>query len=376
MKKAPVGIDDARRVDALRGYDVLDSASDEAFDGVVALIGEVCRVPIALISLLDDDRMWVKACHGSWDFSVTRAISFCGHAIVEPDDVFVVNDASADVRFYDNPLVVGDPFIRFYAAAPLVTAEGFALGTLCILDTEPRTLAERDRAVLRLGARCVIALLEDRRSHGQLERAQVDRRKLARDNDDLAGEIERRAAVEARLAYAARHDQLTSLPNRGYFVERLRSRLATEPASRTRPPFAVMFVDIDRFKDVNDTFGHLLGDELLIAIARRLSHFVRGNDIVARLGGDEFTVLIDVVQDLESLAHLAERLGGAIAVPFRLGGADIGVSASVGIVIATDAYVRAEDVLRDADTAMFAAKAAGRNRFEFFRDDARKMRIP
>ncbi len=115
---------------------------------------------------------------------------------------------------------------------------------------------------------------------------------------------------------------------------------------------------------MNDTFGHLIGDELLVAIARRLLHFVRGNDVVARLGGDEFTVLVDVVRDPDALARLAERLARAVAVPFRLDGIDVSVSVSIGIVLASDTYVRAEDLLRDADAAMFRAKAAGRNRYE------------
>ncbi len=277
-------------------------------------------------------------------------------------------DASDDPRFSDNPIVDGEPYIRFYAGAPLVTNENHALGALCILDHRRRVLAPNERAILEIASTCVVAMLEERRSTLRLTYALGDRRRLVRHNEDLAGEIERRAAREERLAFELRHDALTQLPNRTYFIERVRARMAAHRTPRGRTPFAVMFLDVDHFKAVNDSLGHLFGDALLAAVARRLTHFVRGADIVARLSGDEFTVLVDVAGDLESIARLATSLADAVAVPFRHDGHDVTVSASIGIVIATDAYERVEDILRDADAAMFAAKASGRNRCEFFRN--------
>lgn len=193
---------------------------------------------------------------------------------------------------------------------------------------------------------------------------------LAR-NGELAAEIERRRDVERRLTFAAAHDSLTDLPNRKFFVDRLRARFSTARTHERDLPFAVMFLDIDRFKTVNDTLGHLYGDRLLSAVARRLQQCVRARDVVARLGGDEFTILVDAASDRRSLGELAERIRRAIATPFRLESSDVNVSASIGIVLDDGSHANAEDVLRDADIAMFAAKSGGRNRHEFFREELR-----
>jgi diguanylate cyclase (GGDEF)-like protein/PAS domain S-box-containing protein len=174
---------------------------------------------------------------------------------------------------------------------------------------------------------------------------------------DAVKDITDQRALEAQLTYQAFHDPLTGLPNRALFRERVEYALASRSAHHVH----VLFVDLDRFKTVNDSLGHRSGDELLVAVADRLLPALRGDDTLARLGGDEFAVLTLGVPDGGEL--VARRILEALHEPFRLAGGDVSVSASVGV--ACDAG-SAEELLRDADIAMYGAKAAGRNRYEVF----------
>jgi diguanylate cyclase (GGDEF)-like protein/PAS domain S-box-containing protein len=174
-----------------------------------------------------------------------------------------------------------------------------------------------------------------------------------------------RKLAEEQLIHDALYDPLTGLPNRTLFLDRLGHRI--DHARRRKDPlFAVLFLDLDRFKVVNDSLGHLHGDELLVEAARRLEHSVRPSDTVARLGGDEFAILLEEVSDVQGAVHVAERIQAALKVPVRLGGQEIVPSASIGIALSESGYEKAEDVLRDADTAMYRAKSLGRTRHEVF----------
>ncbi len=170
---------------------------------------------------------------------------------------------------------------------------------------------------------------------------------------------------EERLVHNAFHDALTDLPNRALFFDRLTH--AVDRAKRRRDyAFAVLFLDLDRFKVVNDSLGHRVGDQLLIGIARRLEACLRPGDTVARLGGDEFTVLLEDVKGVSDATRVAERIQTALRVPFALGGHEAFTSASMGIALSTTGYEEPEDFLRDADLAMYRAKATGRARYEVF----------
>lgn len=166
---------EAMRLEALQSYEVLDTKTEQAFDALTALIADVCQTPIALISLLDTDRQWFKSRHGLDATETPREYAFCDHAIRKPG-VMVVRDARQDERFADNPLVTGAPNIRFYAGSPLIDVDGYALGTLCVIDREPRQLTSRQLNTLAQLSRQVAHLLELRRSHrklaGCLERIQ------------------------------------------------------------------------------------------------------------------------------------------------------------------------------------------------------------
>ena len=162
MTPAPLPQHEAERLDALQRYEILDTEPEQKFDDLTLLASHICEAPIALISLVDAERQWFKSKVGLTTSQTSRSISFCGHAILE-NDVMVVPDAAADARFADNPIVTGEPNVRFYAGAPLVTPDGHALGTLCVVDRVPRDLSAAQLDALRALARQVVAQLELRR---------------------------------------------------------------------------------------------------------------------------------------------------------------------------------------------------------------------
>jgi diguanylate cyclase (GGDEF)-like protein/PAS domain S-box-containing protein len=178
-------------------------------------------------------------------------------------------------------------------------------------------------------------------------------------------DVTHRKVAEEQLARRAFYDPLTNLPNRALFLDRLRHALR-RAARRPGHSFAVLFLDVDRFKLINDSLGHVAGDRLLVMIARRLELALRPGDSVARLGGDEFTVLLDDLQDVADAVKVADRIHVELAAPFDVGGQELFTSASIGIAFSTTGYERPEDILRDADTAMYRAKADGRAKHALF----------
>ena len=154
---------EAKRLEALRLYRILDTATEKAFDDLTKMAALICETPISLVSLVDEDRQWFKSRYGLDAAETPRSAAFCAHAI-EEDEVMVVEDAQADERFADNPLVTGDPNIRFYAGAPLRVASGQALGTLCVIDRQPRKLTETQRLTLEVLRDAVVSQLEYRRA--------------------------------------------------------------------------------------------------------------------------------------------------------------------------------------------------------------------
>jgi len=181
----------------------------------------------------------------------------------------------------------------------------------------------------------------------------------------FADDITARRAVEDQLRHDALHDALTGLPNRHLFMERL-ARAVLQERRREGYLFAVLFLDLDRFKVVNDSLGHSVGDELLVAVAGRLRNSVRETDTVARFGGDEFAVLLDDMDAVQDAVRAADRMQQALASPVSLSGYEVFTSASIGIALSSTAYGRADHLLRNADMAMYRAKAAGTGRHELF----------
>ena len=214
--KAPLLADEAARLEALRRYEVLDTAAEQEFDDLTQMAAQICDVPISAITLVDQERQWFKSSVGLTMRETLRDVSFCTHAIAEPG-LLLVPDAFADERFVENPFVTSEPHIRFYAGAPLVTPEGHAVGTLCVLDTVPRQLDQTQQEALRRLARQATTLLEARpdaaqRGQSRFARQQAEQRRLA-----LAAEAARRGA-DSLKASEERYRRLFEASRNGILI--------------------------------------------------------------------------------------------------------------------------------------------------------------
>ena len=214
-----------KRLKVLWQYDVLDTIPEALFDDLTELAAGICEAPIALISLVDEKRQWFKSKFGITVNETSRDVSFCAHAIQQPD-LFIVPDATQDVRFASNPLVTSDPKIRFYAGAPLTTPDGYALGTLCVIDKVPRELRSEQKQALRILARHVVSQLELRRRSKEIQNTRTPGRP-EEDNTRLKEQLTR---LKAKLAEARR--QLTRQAGRKPAKLRARSK---RPSKSTRP---------------------------------------------------------------------------------------------------------------------------------------------
>ncbi len=225
---------------------------------------------------------------------------------------------------------------------------------------------DEDGVLLGYVAQHILTALMRKQAHAELERRVQDRTgELADAVLQLRDQIAERERIERRLVYENLHDALTGLPNRSFLLDSL-ARALSRVRRDERHRFAVLFLDLDRFKVVNDSVGHLVGDEMLKEAARRLAGCVREPDMVARLGGDEFALLLEDIHGPDDVFHVAQRVIEALSEPMRIAGKELFPSASVGIALWHERYASAEELLRDADVAMYRAKAKGRQRFEVF----------
>lgn len=337
---APTG-NETSRIRKLHSLGLLDSPGHVVFDNITRLAADIAETPIALISLVDENRQWFLSRTGTELHETSRSVSFCAHTILS-NQMLVVEDALADERFRDNPLVRGQEQIRFYAGVPLLLSSGEALGSLCVIDTKPRQLTDRQREALRTLGASAVAEIELRRRVVELE-----------------SEAERRRIAESNVLHLATRDPLTNLPNRATFRDRLSQH--TLLAKRSRQLFAVLFIDLDHFKPINDTLGHDAGDEALVTVANRLNDRLRESDTISRLGGDEFGVLLTGVHSEIEAQQVADILINTLAAPIKMKGHTLYIGASVGIAMYPDHGETGEQLLTHADLAMYEAKKAGSN---------------
>ncbi len=185
---APIPLNEVKRLKVLWQYEVLDTVPEEVFDDLTELAARICEAPIAMITLVDENRQWFKSKVGVTINETSRDISFCAHAINQ-EDLFIVPDAAKDERFASSPLVVSEPKIRFYAGAPLVTPDGYALGSLCVIDKVPRELRPDQKQALRILSRHVVSQLELRRHARELAAARQTGKKYKNELDKLRTEL-------------------------------------------------------------------------------------------------------------------------------------------------------------------------------------------
>lgn len=259
---------------------------------------------------------------------------------------------------------LGVPLLRDDAAVGVVVVQSYSDAVMFTRrDQELLTFVSFHIASGLMRKRAQERLLE---AYAELEQRVEERTDaLARANAQLRAQIGERERAEQKLTHLALHDSLTGLPNRTQFLDRLQAAMATYGGG-VGSAFAVLFIDLDRFKVVNDSVGHLVGDQLLKHAARRISLVVREPDLVARLGGDEFAVLLEDVGTEAGALEVGQRIIEALSAPMHIEGKELFTSASIGIALANAEYGAAEELLRDADAAMYRAKAAGRNTSETF----------
>jgi diguanylate cyclase (GGDEF)-like protein/PAS domain S-box-containing protein len=480
-RPAPLADDETQRLAALDAHVGVDRSPDQGFDDLVRVAAALCRTPIALISLIDEETQWIKAGVGVSVTDTPRNLAICGWALTG-EDPLVVPDLTADDRFAGHALVRGAPYLRSYAGVPLTVTGGHRLGTLCVFDHRPRHLEDLQLSGLVALARLVVVQLERQADTERLREAvsrwlEGESQRLAQEHtihdlaerfrltfdeaptgmalidlqadnlgqmlqvnrslcqflgytpDEMTGrtlqsighpddralntslalelasghrdrfEMERRVIrsngstrwvmmhtsvlrepngsllcamsqlvdVTARhkheldLLRAATSDALTGLPNRTALLQQLSESISDERSERA----ALLFIDLDGFKLINDTAGHLAGDEVLQVVGMRFGEVVGPEHTLARLGGDEFAVLCREADSGTAIA-LAEALIASLAEPIPVGDQEMYLSASVGVAWASATDPDPGTVLGNADSAMYEAKRRGRARWELF----------
>ena len=314
MKKPDTPINEAARIQSLQSLGILDTPPEERFDRLTRIARRMFGVSIALVSLVDTNRQWFKSSAGLDAKETPREISFCGHTILN-EDVLIIPDTTKDDRFADNPLVLDEPNIRFYAGCPLKHIDGSRLGTLCIIDQSPKELTEED--------------IEDLKG--------------------LASLAER----ELMVAQLASLDDLTEISNRRGFVELAQKSLNI--CSRQNISASLVFFDLNNFKYINDEHGHHEGDKALLFFAELMKSTFRDSDVFGRIGGDEFVVLL--TNTSQSLAEdIIERFRQLLKKDHKQNNV-YGLSFSAGIVtIEPDQKLPITQLLDQADTLMYEDK--------------------
>jgi diguanylate cyclase (GGDEF)-like protein len=328
----------------------LDTLPEDSYDDIALLASEICCTPMAALSLIDSTRQWFKSKVGLTISETTRDVAFCAHAILQPD-ITVVGDAQADKRFADNPLVNGEPGIRFYAGAPLVTPSGEALGTLCVIDQIQRELTDAQLNALRALSRQAMAQLELRRLISLHEQNQ---RRLEAYQDKL----EKTNLLLKKLSVT---DDVTGFHNTRFLHQYIDRCLSPIPAPADK--LTLVFFDMDDFKQVVDRHGHLLGAKVLKEVAEVVHSHLGPEDRIVRYGGDEYIVILPGQGGKDALSKVeAIRTGISSNAYLRQEQINLSVTASFGLATFPDDARDKKQLLMAADKCLFQSKKKGKNR--------------
>lgn len=328
--------EEATRLMTLDSYEIVDSAPEKSYDDVARLTAYVCAAPVAMINFFDRDQQWVKSHFATGNFA-DKALHLPAGAILrermvqQPGKVLQITDMSLDEGFSGAPLLHGTAKLRFYAAMPIYSPSGQILGALTVLDRRARQLAPEQCLALETLSRQIMELLEMRRTLIGLSDA------------------------NAKLGQQNITDALTGVPNRRAYDQKLTEEYSR--AKRTGAPLSMLLIDIDNFKEFNDSFGHPAGDTALQSVARVLMSSLRPYDFLARYGGEEFVIILPST-DLTDAIVVAERVRSLVAgsdFPHRKFTISVGVSR-------LDVEAGARAMVQAADNGLYRAKAAGRNK--------------
>ena len=484
----PLHPHEEERIARLLGYDILDTGPDIIFDRLTKMAATLTGAPIALVSLVDRKRQWVKSRYGTDLRESSREDSFCGHTILNAEEMMIVPDSLEDLRFQSNPFVTGEPHIRFYAGVPLHNGDGLPIGSFCVIDRKPRELTLEQKRSLENLAQIAMDYIEVHRSNRDLTRLlkrekevynrllkisaemtmeeptfesalgkitehldpdlgwlscritnvlnsgsaitrtnpllpadpeldrlwqEIDLHSRERNQaltrtefitcgmtrpdytylvvpisvngrqaaliemiypdyrrmderikevfDLMAvnlGIIAERELINLDLQYRANHDALTGVVNRNFFLDRLSKAIAE--VDQLHPDSALLFLDLDGFKEVNDNFGHQIGDRLLIEVTERLRAICREDDVLGRLSGDEFVLLIRNMRLSDDLEPLLMRIQRNLIQAFMLGDLEIRIGCSIGAAIIDCRNLASTELIRRSEEAMYLVKEGER----------------
>lgn len=303
---------ETERLQAVHALRILDTAPEERFDRLTRMARRMFGVAISMVSIVDCNRQWFKSAQGIELSETPRDISFCGHAILG-NGMLIIPDATKDPRFADNPLVTAPPHIRFYAGCPLRVADGFNVGTLCIIDDKPKQLTAEDKELFQ----------------------------------DLALMAEQ----EISALQLATLDLLTGIANRRGFITLAQHQMTVQQAQMT--PMTLVLFDLDDLKPINDAFGHVEGDEALITFAKVL-HQVLPDEVIGRIGGDEFVAFI--ADDGGKIEQLISQLQTALQQVKDAQNKSYLIRFSAGFVSQTQNPMSVEEMIEVADAKMYEHK--------------------
>ncbi len=356
-----------------------EESSDAFYRSVHAIVGALINARNFYIALVSADGAEVSfpyavdACETDWSprssgRGMTEYVMRSGKPqVVDMARMLeLVREGEVDQRFVDGT-------VTSWLGAPLLGAGGVAIGAVAVQSySQSRGYDARDAELLAFAAHQIASSLQRRMAAEALRvaNARLEDR-VERRTRELREQVAQREQAEARLRHQVMHDPLTGLPNRVYLRERVDCAVARRREGASRP-FALLYIDVDRFKQINDTLGHLVGDDVLREVAQRLARIAQAPDLVARLSGDEFAILIEEVDGAADASRVAAWVIESLRRPVLVGDRSLQVSASVGIAVGDRGYGDTDAVLLDADLALYRAKERGRNRCAVFDDEMQR----